>query len=76
VLRPFYHADEEMEDQVVNKELKLFQNKEGAFAKKNLLGLIKTLINVDVSYTTLQAHGIVNVALDREYTPGIVFIFS
>jgi hypothetical protein len=25
----FYHADEDMQDQVVNKELRLFQNKEG-----------------------------------------------
>jgi hypothetical protein len=30
---------------------------------------------VDVSYATLQAHGIVNVALQREYSLGIVFIF-
>jgi hypothetical protein len=30
----FYHADEDMQDQVVNKELRLFQNKEGAFEKK------------------------------------------
>jgi hypothetical protein len=30
----FYHADEDMKDQVVNKELRLFQNKEGAFATK------------------------------------------
>jgi hypothetical protein len=30
----FYHANEDMQDQVVNKELRLFQNKEGAFAKK------------------------------------------
>jgi hypothetical protein len=31
---------------------------------------------VDVSYATPQAHGIVNVALYREYSSGIVFIFS
>jgi hypothetical protein len=30
----FYHANEDMQDQVVNKELRLFQNKEGVFAKK------------------------------------------
>jgi hypothetical protein len=30
----FYHDDEDMQDQVVNKELRLFQNKEGAFGKK------------------------------------------
>jgi superfamily II RNA helicase len=30
---------------------------------------------VDVSYAALQAHEIVNVALHREYSPGIVFIF-
>jgi hypothetical protein len=29
-----------------------------------------------VSYVALQAHGIANVALYREYSPGIVFIFS
>jgi adenylate cyclase len=32
-------------------------------------------VNVDVSYVVPQAHGIVNVALHREYSPGIVFIF-
>jgi hypothetical protein len=31
---------------------------------------------VDVSYAAPQAHGIANVALHREYSPGIVFIFS
>ncbi len=31
---------------------------------------------VDVSYAALQAHGIVNVALHREYSLGIIFIFS
>jgi hypothetical protein len=31
---------------------------------------------VDISYVAPQAHGIVNVALHREYSPGIVFIFS
>jgi hypothetical protein len=31
---------------------------------------------VDVSYAALQAHEIVNVALHREYSPGIIFIFS
>jgi hypothetical protein len=31
---------------------------------------------VDVSYAAPQAHGIVNVALHREYSPGTVFIFS
>jgi predicted nicotinamide N-methyase len=34
------------------------------------------LMSVDVSYAAPQAHGIVNVVLHREYTPGIVFIFS
>jgi hypothetical protein len=32
--------------------------------------------HVHVSYAAPQAHGIVNVALHREYSPGIVFIFS
>jgi hypothetical protein len=31
---------------------------------------------VDVSYAGPQAHGIVNVALHREYSPRIVYIFS
>jgi predicted nicotinamide N-methyase len=30
---------------------------------------------VDVFYGAPQAHKIVNVALHREYSPGIVFIF-
>jgi hypothetical protein len=32
--------------------------------------------DVDVSYAAPQAHGIVNVALHWEYSPGIIFIFS
>jgi hypothetical protein len=39
----FYHADEDMQDQVVNKELRRFQNKEGCFAKK----LARTYQNFD-----------------------------
>jgi hypothetical protein len=35
-----------------------------------------TSTSVDVSYAALQAHEIVNVALQREYSLGIVFIFS
>jgi hypothetical protein len=31
---------------------------------------------VDVSYVAPQAHGIVNVVLHQEYSPGIIFIFS
>jgi hypothetical protein len=31
---------------------------------------------VDISFAALQAHRIVNVALHREYSPGIIFIFS
>ena len=31
---------------------------------------------VDISYAAPQAQGIVNVALHREYSLGIVFIFS
>jgi hypothetical protein len=34
------------------------------------------ILVVDVSYATPQAHGIVNVAIHREYYPDIVFIFS
>jgi hypothetical protein len=32
--------------------------------------------DVDVSYAAPQAHEIVIVALHRDYSPGIVFIFS
>jgi hypothetical protein len=39
-------------------------------------GIISHQEVVDVSYTTPQAHGIVNVEIHREYSPGIVFIFS
>jgi hypothetical protein len=31
---------------------------------------------LDIPYVALQAHGIVNVALHQEYSPGIIFIFS
>jgi hypothetical protein len=31
---------------------------------------------VDISYAAPQVHGIVNVALHREYPQGIIFIFS
>jgi hypothetical protein len=31
---------------------------------------------VNISYSTPQGHEIVNIALHREYPPGIVFIFS
>jgi hypothetical protein len=31
---------------------------------------------IDISYAALQAHEIINVALHREYSPGIIFIFS
>jgi hypothetical protein len=31
---------------------------------------------VDGAYAAPQANGIVNVALHREYSPGIIFIFS
>jgi hypothetical protein len=34
------------------------------------------VIAIDVSYAAPQAHGIVNVALHWEYSPGIIFIFS
>jgi hypothetical protein len=33
-------------------------------------------LGVDVSYAAPQAHEIVNVALHREYYPGIIFIIS
>jgi hypothetical protein len=33
-------------------------------------------VNVDISYTASQAYRIVNIALHREYSPGIIFIFS
>jgi hypothetical protein len=39
----FYHDDEDMQDQAVNKELRVFQNKENVFAKK----LAKSYKNFD-----------------------------
>jgi hypothetical protein len=40
-------------------------------------GKVKEVLDcVDVSYAALQAHEILNVALHREYSPGIIFIFS
>jgi hypothetical protein len=33
------------------------------------------MVDVDVSYAAPQAHGIVNAALHREYSPGILFMF-
>jgi hypothetical protein len=33
------------------------------------------MCTVDVSYVAPQVHRIVNVALHREYSPGIIFIF-
>jgi hypothetical protein len=50
--------------------------------KTTLEGMIFFLVNgrndlvVDVSYAARQAHRIINVALHREYSLGIVFIFS
>jgi hypothetical protein len=38
-------------------------------------GSTGSLPDVDVSYAAPQAHIIVNVALHREYSPSIVFIF-
>jgi hypothetical protein len=38
--------------------------------------LLTSRLTVDVSYAALQAHRIINIALHREYSPGIVFIFS
>jgi hypothetical protein len=43
---------------------------------KTLMGRIPPLECVDVSYAALQVHRIINVALHREYSPGILFIFS
>jgi hypothetical protein len=37
---------------------------------------LESLVVVDVSYAAPQVHGIVNVALHHEYSPGIIFIFS
>jgi hypothetical protein len=57
-----------------------FQSRRGSIKKSAPtpygLILIQRLVDVDVSYAALQAHGIVNVALHRQYSPGIVFIFS
>jgi hypothetical protein len=44
--------------------------------KKFNMAELKPASTVDVSFAAPQAHRIVNVALHREYSPGIVFIFS
>jgi hypothetical protein len=50
------------------------QNK---WLKENIVnGMVRFVITVDVSYAAPQAHEIVNVALHREYSPGVIFIFS
>jgi hypothetical protein len=46
------------------------------FEIQTLCLCVVNVLIVDVSYAAPQAHGIVNVALHREYSPGIVFIFS
>jgi hypothetical protein len=35
----------------------------------------RLVVPFDVSYAAPQAHGIINIALHREYSPGTVFIF-
>jgi hypothetical protein len=37
---------------------------------------LPTWVLVDISYAAPQNHEIVNVALHREHSPGIIFIFS
>jgi hypothetical protein len=46
--------------------------------QKGTRGLTHLLVTVDVDvlYAASQAHETVNAALHREYSPGIVFIFS
>jgi hypothetical protein len=43
---------------------------------KSTADVIVDDVVVDVSYVALQAHGIVNVALHRGYSPCVIFIFS
>jgi hypothetical protein len=38
-------------------------------------GIAVVRVVVDVSYAFPQGHGIVNAAIHREYSPGIIFIF-
>jgi hypothetical protein len=38
-------------------------------------GIAVVRVVVDVSYASPQGHEIVNAALHREYSPGIIFIF-
>jgi hypothetical protein len=47
----------------------------GRTDSKNRSGQIKPT-PVDVSYAAPQAHAIINVVVHREYSPGIIFIFS
>jgi hypothetical protein len=43
---------------------------------RHLMTTMTLCVIVDISYAAPQVHGIVIVALYREYSPGIVFIFS
>jgi hypothetical protein len=47
------------------------------YLHETLLATASRIVSVvvDVSYAGPQAHGIVNAALHREYSPGIIFIF-
>jgi hypothetical protein len=48
------------------------------YIRSHVWGIIHAVgpgVVVDVSYAAPQAHGIVNVALHREYSPGIIFLF-
>jgi hypothetical protein len=49
---------------------------ERATTDKKAVVVVVVKNGVYVSYAALQAHGIVIVALHREYSPGIIFIFS
>jgi hypothetical protein len=48
----------------------------GPFRAKATSFMIVAAPTIDVSYVAPQAHGIVNLALHREYSPGIIFKFS
>jgi hypothetical protein len=74
-LNRFIMFDDETPHDTFNRPKKLV-NKARALGSKKGTDCMLTKRFVDISYAALQVHGIVNVALHLECSPGIVFIFS
>jgi hypothetical protein len=72
----FYHKDPSSDAQTAQLlDGLLSQCREVILARMKQAASLTLGILVDVSYAASQAHRIINVALYREYSPGIVFIF-